>query len=101
MSDASPMCPGGERLPPSVGLTARGSVRAGPQTLAEGATSLAVRAGGPGGAFLLFTTRDSLLHARPFAALGAAPAAAAEASQAVSSQQTPRKGCALHCTCSR
>lgn len=89
------MCPGGERLPLAVGLTARGSVLAGAQTLAEGATSLAVRAGGPGGAFLLFTTRDSQLHARPFAALGAAPAAAAEDSQAVSSRQTPRKGCAL------
>ncbi|KAK9834184.1 hypothetical protein WJX81_006434 [Elliptochloris bilobata] len=69
--------PGGGVLPPAVGLTARGSLLAGGLTLVEGATSLAVRAEGPGGAFLLFITRDSQLHTRPFSALaaGAAPEA--------------------------
>ena len=98
LSEALLACPGGERLPPAVGLTARGSVLAGALTLAEGATSLAVRADGPGGAYLLFTTRDSQLHARAFAALTAAPAPAAEDRQTSSSRKVARKGCASQYT---
>jgi len=83
--------PGGGALPPAVGLTARGRLLAGAQPLAEGATSLAVRPAGAGGAYLLFTTRDGQLHARRFAAL-AAPAAPEPL--AAGDARYPRRGCA-------
>lgn len=85
------MALGGDSLPPAVGLTASGRLLAGSTALAEGVTSFAVRAAGAGGAFLLFSTRDSQLHTRPFNAL-AAPTASE--SIAPSDGRYPRKGCA-------
>ena len=47
---------------PALGISGSRRLLLGDQLLAEGCTSAAVRAAGPGGPYLLFTTTDSVLH---------------------------------------
>ena len=56
---------------PVLGISERRRLLLGDQLLAEGCTSAAVRADGPGGAYLLFTTTDSVLHTVPLTQLQA------------------------------
>ena len=59
----------------ALGISERRRLHLGDRLLAEGCTSAAVRADGPGGPHLLFTTTDSVLHTVPLAQLQAgAPA---------------------------
>ena len=54
---------------PLVGLTAAGQLFWGSHLVAGQCTSAAIRDRGPGGAFLLWTTRSSFLHCRSFEGL--------------------------------
>ena len=56
---------------PVLGISGSRRLLLGDQLLAEGCTSAAVRADGPGGPYLLFTTTDSVLHTVPLAQLQA------------------------------
>lgn len=55
---------------PAVGLSDGGQLYWGSSPIQGACTSVAVRGEGPGGPFLLFTTRGSVLHTVPFALLG-------------------------------
>ncbi|EIE25950.1 IKI3-domain-containing protein [Coccomyxa subellipsoidea C-169] len=65
------MCasPAGGELPPVLGLSDKGKLYWGPLLLWEDCTSFAVRAEGAGGPYLLFVTRDNVLHTLPFTSL--------------------------------
>ena len=54
-----------------LGISERRRLYVGHQLLAEGCISAAVRADGPGGPYLLYTTADSVLHTVPLAQLQA------------------------------
>ncbi|CAK0773220.1 hypothetical protein CVIRNUC_004042 [Coccomyxa viridis] len=56
---------------PALGISGSRRLLLGDQLLAEGCTSAAVRADGPGGPYLLFTTTDSVLHTVPLTQLQA------------------------------
>lgn len=55
---------------PAVGLSEGGQLYWGSDPIQGNCTSMAVRGQGPGGPFLLYTTRDSTMHMLPFALLG-------------------------------
>ncbi|DBA88250.1 hypothetical protein WJX77_011440 [Trebouxia sp. C0004] len=55
---------------PAVGLSEGGQLYWGSAPIQGACTSVAVRGQGPGGPFLLYTTRDNMLHTLPFALLG-------------------------------
>lgn len=55
---------------PAVGLSEGGQLYWGSAPIQGACTSVAVRGQGPGGPFLLYTTRDHMLHTLPFALLG-------------------------------
>lgn len=56
---------------PALGISGSRRLLLGDKLLAEGCTSAAVRAAGPGGPYLLFTTTDSVLHTVPLTQLQA------------------------------
>ena len=56
---------------PVLGISEGRRLLLGDQLLAEGCTSAAVRADGPGGPYLLFTTTDNVLHTVPLTQLQA------------------------------
>lgn len=58
-------------MPPALGLTPQGQLHLGTQLITPDCTSMAVRKEGPGGPFLLFTTRQHQLHSIPFRQLQA------------------------------
>ncbi|KAK9915662.1 hypothetical protein WJX75_002381 [Coccomyxa subellipsoidea] len=58
-----------EELPPALGLSEKGKLYWGPMLLWEECTSFAVRAEGADGPYLLFITRDNVLHTLPFSTL--------------------------------
>lgn len=60
----------GASTAPAVGLTEGGQLYWGSAPIMGACTSVAVRERGPGGPFLLYTTRDSMMHTLPFAVLG-------------------------------
>lgn len=60
----------GPNTAPAVGLTEGGQLYWGSAPIMGACTSVAVRGQGPGGPFLLYTTRDSMMHTLPFAVLG-------------------------------
>ncbi|KAA6419594.1 MAG: elongator complex 1-like [Trebouxia sp. A1-2] len=60
----------GEESAPAVGLSEGGQLYWGSAPIQSACTSVAVRGQGPGGPFLLYTTRDNMLHTLPFALLG-------------------------------
>lgn len=60
----------GGNTAPSVGLSEGGQLYWGSAPIQGACTSVAVRGQGPGGPFLLYTTRDNMLHTLPFALLG-------------------------------
>lgn len=62
-------CSTEEELPPALGLSEKGKLYWGPMLLWEECTSFAVRAEGAGGPYLLFITRDNVLHTLPFSTL--------------------------------
>ncbi|BDA44195.1 Elongator complex protein 1 [Coccomyxa sp. Obi] len=66
---ASVSSPEGTELPPALGLTEKGKLYWGRMLLWEGCTSFAVRTEGAGGPYLLFITRDNVLHTVPFTSL--------------------------------
>ena len=60
----------GPSTAPAVGLSEGGQLYWGSNPIQGSCTSMAVRGQGPGGPFLLYTTRHSTLHTLPFTLLG-------------------------------
>ena len=70
----------GPSTAPAIGLAEGGQLYWGSSPVQGNCTSMAARGQGPGGPFLLYTTRDSTMHTLPFTLLGLQTATPAQAS---------------------